>query len=289
MIQYENTTAERGTFQDIFFPTVDGDYIPAAPTRLLREGRFHKDISVIAGWTYNDGSIFTDTSLDSATGVDTYLQKAYPNLNATTRQTLTTSLYPLDTFTAAAAISGAPSAYFLQAAQIYRDINFACPAIDVTHRVAQYSPQTPVYLYDFNTTSFGLLEQFANATFLGVIHTSDILFAFNQPALGGILPISDEQKAIGGRVSGSWARYVTRGTPTASAAGDNSLAGWNVAYSKSQAMVKEANVGEVNVRVIGGSSAGQHVLRMNSGGVEEMLLRRCAFVNTMNIQRQVQT
>ena len=288
VIRYEDITAERGSYQDIFYPTVDGEYIPAAPTRLLREERFHRNVSVVAGWTYNDGSIFTDTTLSDAEGVDGYLRKAYPDFNATTRRTLTASLYPVASFEAPAEAAGAPSAYFLQAATIYRDINFACPAIDVTHRVAQYSPRTPVYLYDFNTTSFGLLEQFANATFLGAIHTSEILFAFNQPALGGLLPISEEQKVLGGRVSGSWARFAARGTPTAGAGG-NSLADWDVAYSKAQAAVKGAGVSEVNVRVIGGPSAGQHVLRTNSAGVEERLLRRCAFINSLDVQRQVQT
>ena len=291
VIQYENITAERGTFQDIFYPTVDGEYIPARPSRLLREGRFHRNVSVIAGWTFNDGSLFTDTTLADADGVDGYLQKAYPHLNATTRRTLTADFYPVADFEAPARASGAPSSYFLQAARIYRDINFACPAIDVARRIKQYSsPKTAVYLYGFNSTSFGLLENFANATFLGAIHTSEILFAFNQPALAGLLPISEEQKALGGRVSGSWAGFARTGAPTAAdTAEDESLVDWDGAYTAAQARMKGAGVSEVNVRVIGGPSAGQHVLRMDGDGVERDLLRRCAFVNSLVVQRQVQT
>ena len=284
VIKYENLTATAGTYQDIFYPTVDNDYIPAAPNVLLRQGKFHKNISVIAGWTYNDGSLFTDPNLSSSSDVDEYLQKAYPFLNSTTRQHLTTTLYPLPPFNSLATTLSAPSPYFLQAANIYRDINFACPALFTTQQITLHSPNTSTYLYDFNTTSFGLLEQFANATFLGVLHTSEILFAFNRPALGGLLPISDEQKNIGRRVSGSWARFASTGKPTEAVAAtkDDALADWDAGFNKT---------GEVNVRVIGGPNADQHTLKLNGDGdgVEARLLERCAFVNSEEVQRQVQT
>jgi carboxylesterase type B len=40
---------EHGQNTDIWLPSVDGDFLPDKPSRLIRTGRFHK-MPVIAGW-----------------------------------------------------------------------------------------------------------------------------------------------------------------------------------------------------------------------------------------------
>ena len=105
------------------------------------------------------------------------------------------------------------------------------------------------------------------------------------------MPISNEQKDIGRRVSGSWARFANTGRPTEAVAAskDDALGDWDVAFNST---VVEGGVvpKEMNIRVIGGPNAGQHTLKLNGGdGVEKRLLERCTFINSEEVQRQIQT
>ncbi|KAK4949852.1 hypothetical protein LTR10_011694 [Elasticomyces elasticus] len=283
VIQYENITASELS-QDIFFPVVDGDFIPAAPSTLLRTGQFHKNISVIAGWNYNDGSIFTSPTLNNSVDVCAFVNASYPHLNTTTLGTLM-SLYPINDFAAtAAAVNISP--YFLQGAAIWRDVNFACPAIDVAHHVAQYGSQS--YLYELNATTFDTVLQLANASFEGVIHVSDVPFVFNDANLG--LGITAAQQVVQTRMSGSWARFAATGDPSGNA--NNTFADWTQALNKTGAAVKGQAVQQASVRVIGGPSAGQHVLNKTTqggSGIEPQLLTRCAFINSVDFYQQIQT
>lgn len=283
VLEYENMTASE-TSQDIFFPAVDGDFIPSAPSNLLRTGQFHKNISVIAGWTYNDGSIFTSPALNSSEQVQGFVLASYPHLNATTVAALL-SLYPVDDYVSAAeAVTISP--YFLQAAEIYRDINFACPAIDVAFHVAHSGAHS--YLYEMNATAYDTLLQLVNATFEGVLHTSEIPFVFNNANIGfGITPAKQVTQT---RMSGSWARFVATGNP--SGAANITLSDWHLAFNQTQAAANGESVPQASVRVIGGPSAGQHefmVAGQSAGAVEPDLLKKCAFINSPSFYQQIQT
>ncbi|OAP55894.1 hypothetical protein AYL99_10046 [Fonsecaea erecta] len=285
VLLFENSTTStqaNGASQDLFFPTVDGNYIPAPPSTLIRTGRFHKNISVIAGWTENDGSIFVPPTLNGSTDAQAFLHSSYPNLNSTTLSSLI-SLYPINEFMASAqAFQISP--FFLQASQIYRDINFACPAIDVAHRVTQYGSAS--YLYVLNTTSLTSVLQLFNATFEGVLHFSDVPLVFNQPNVGFGTTAAANLTAT--RMSGSWAHFASTGNPSGNSA--ITLSNWTLAYNKSQAAVTSQNVTGASIRVIGGPNAGQAELSSNAGAaIEPQLLRRCAFINSPAFYQQVQT
>ena len=281
VLEFENITTTGGASQDIFFPTVDGTYVPAAPSTLLRTGRFHKNISVIAGWNENDGSIFVPPTLANSSAVLVYLQFTYPNLTSATVSRLV-SLYPITGFLAAAQAQ-AISPYFLQVSQIYRDVNFACGAIDVAHRVAQYNSAS--YLYVLNTTSLASVLSLFNATFEGVIHFSDVPFVFNQPNVGFGTTATANLTAT--RMSGSWAHFATTGNPSGNSA--ITLAGWTQAFNKSEAAVKSQNVTGATVRVIGGPGAGNAQLSLGPKGVELGLLQRCEFINSAAFYQQLET
>jgi carboxylesterase type B len=53
----------------IFIPTAPSSFIPDAPSKLLRSGRFTRNIDMIAGWNENDASLFTPSTLNSTLGV----------------------------------------------------------------------------------------------------------------------------------------------------------------------------------------------------------------------------
>ncbi|KIX97310.1 uncharacterized protein Z520_06762 [Fonsecaea multimorphosa CBS 102226] len=282
VLLFENSTTStqaNGVSQDLFFPTVDGSYVPAAPSTLIRTGRFHKNISIIAGWNENDGSIFAPPTLNGSTATQAFLHSSYPHLNSTTLSSLT-SLYPISDFVAAAKASQI-SPFFLQASQIYRDINFACPAIDVAHRVTQFGSAS--YLYVLNTTSLTSVLQLFNATFEGVIHFSDVPFVFDQPNVGFGTTAAANLTAT--RMSGSWAHFASTGNPSGNST--ITLSGWTPAYNKSQAAVTSQNVTGASVRIIGGPNAGQ--AQLPSAVIEPQLLHRCAFINSPAFYQQLQT
>jgi len=282
VLQFENTTSANGAFQDIFFPTIDGSYVPAAPSTLIRAGRFHKDVAVIAGWNENDGSIFAPPTLNGSSAVLAYLHSAYPNLSSTTLSRLV-SLYPISAFQAAAQ-SLAISPFFLQASLIYRDVNFACGAIDVAHHVARFNSAS--YLYVLNTTSLASVLSLFNATFEGVIHFSDVPFVFNQPNVGFGTTAAANLTAT--RMSGSWAKFATSGFPSGNTA--TTLAGWTQAFNKSEAAVTSQNVTGATVRVIGGPDAGNAKLTLSANDVVEPgLIERCQFINSAGFYQQLQT
>ena len=223
VLQFENITTANGSSQDIFFPTVDGKYVPAAPSTLIRTGRFHKKVAVITGWNENDGSIFAPPTLNSSSAVKAYVHSSYPNLNSTTLSRLI-SLYPVGGFQAAAQ-AATISPYFLQAAQIYRDVNFACQAIDVSHHVAHAGSAS--YLYALNITSLSSVLSLFNVSFEGVIHFSDVPFVFNQPNVGFGTTAAANLTAT--RMSGSWAHFASTGNPSGDSA--VTLSGWTQASS----------------------------------------------------------
>ena len=282
MLRFENITTAAGASQDIFFPTIDGSYVPGATSTLLRTGRFHKNVSIIAGWNENDGSIFVPPILTNSSAVEGYLHYTYPNLTSNTLSTLI-SLYPVDGF-AASAQAFQISPFFLQASQIYRDVNFACPAIDIAHHVARFNSTT--YLYVLNTTSLASVLALFNATFEGVLHFSDVPFVFNQPNVG--FGVTAALNLTAARVSGSWARFATTGNPSGNP--DVTLSGWTPAFNRTQAAITSQNVTEATVRVIGGPTAGNANLTLKAGDVVEPgLLQRCQFINSPAFYQQLQT
>lgn len=283
VMDYEDDYEDAGGEEDIFFPTLDGTYIPAAPSTLLRTGKFHRNISVIAGWTYNDGSLYVPADLNNASGVQTTIHLSYPGLNSTTLKILI-SLYPVDDF-AAAAKSLNISSYYLQAAEIYRDINFACQSLDVAHHVAQHG--SPSYLYELNATSFTSVLEDADALYIGVLHTSDIPYVFNQPDQG--LGITAADNITAARMSGSWARFATIGDPSGD--GSTALAGWTQAFNRSEAANSSQTIQHASVHVIGGPNAGQRDLKLGGGRdvIEPALLKRCELINSVEFYRQMQT
>jgi len=293
VLEYENQTAADGLAQDIFFPTTDDDLIPGPPSQLLKQGKFHKNISVITGWAENDGSIFSSPEVRNDSAAIVYLSIQYPHLTPATVQELL-HLYPASDFTAQARNADNPNgtASFFQSAQIYRDINFACPALDTAFRVAAHG--APAYIYALNQTALTLLLDFAGVAYYGVIHVSDIPYVFDNTAsvLG-----SANDAALASRMSGSWVSFARTGEPTTStgrgnATGNETLNDWPYAFGGQQHLLNlAAKNGTVMpssavVRVIGGPSGG--IKTYGTSGPEQ-LIKRCSFINSAGFYAQIQT
>jgi len=264
---YENMTSTT-TAQDIFFPVVDNSFIPAAPSTLLRTGQFHQNISIITGWNYDDGTIFTDPSISTSNETLDYISSQYPYLNTTTLNTLLDLYSP--SYFIPAAITLNISAELLRSARIWRDVNFACPALLVAQSVAASGSAS--YVYQLNATAFAPLLARANASYLGIIHLSDVPYVFNNVSL---FTSNSAHTQLAKLMSGSWANFATAGSPT----GDTTLQDWPMA-------IPAANETQAVVRIIGGIGDGARTYSLYS---PDELLRRCTFINSPEFYAQTQT
>jgi carboxylesterase type B len=214
-IAYEFQVNPVGGF-DVFVPVSPSKFLPDAPSKLLRQGRFAKKIDIITRWNENDGSIFISSNISTTAELVEFLQKDHPGLtNSTIDEML--ELYPVSEFPADPAATVSPE--FFRGSQIQRDLNFVCPSLLIAQAMANYSlSNTTTQLYALNATVFFELEKKEDITFDGVSHFSDIQFVFNQAAA---FNVSQADIELASHMSGSWAAFANTGKPTLTEDGGN--------------------------------------------------------------------
>ena len=77
-----------------FFPNVDGDLIPDIPLRLYSQGKFNKDLAMIAANNNNEASLLTNNSVTTDAQYDDYIQVNFPSAPQHVRDYITNTLYP---------------------------------------------------------------------------------------------------------------------------------------------------------------------------------------------------
>lgn len=264
--------------------------LPAPQSQLLRLGNFSKNIDLVAGWNHDDGAIFVDSDITTDAAVLAEALRPLQLDNATASAVLT--LYPLSSFNNVTSGNNTATAQYMRAAQIFRDITFTCPSIFMAEAMYNHSnaSTTTSYLFENNVTTYATAEKSGNASYLGVIHTSELAFvfddvassAYNMSVLGGV---DQADVALGAMWSGSWAKFVTDGNVSG---GNETLQGWSEIVG-AQANETSVLAGELDVMVIGGPHAGLTTTDDKSGPLtNEMLVQRCAFWNSEELQKQLQ-
>lgn len=197
---------------NVFESVAHTTFIPDAPSKLLYQGRFAKNITMITGWKENDGSILAPSAIRTEHDLQVWMQAANPGLwlkPATIAEAL--DLYPPTLFH-----DDLPeniTAQYFCAAQILRDTWFTCPSLLLAQAMANhFGRATRNYIYALNESVFEPLFAEANISYLGVSHGSDIPFVFNE-ASAAAFDASKEDIALGSRVSGSWAAFAQDGVP----------------------------------------------------------------------------
>lgn len=199
-------------------PTVDKDFLPDAPSKLVRSGRFHKNVDAILGWNLNDASIFTTPTIKDEAGLIKELQNSIPALSKESTSRLL-SLYPAHDFHDA---NNASASYY-RAARIKRDFGYTCPSLLTAKAIEHYS-HSRAYLYQLEQTPLARALKFLNQSYSGVPHFSDIFYVFNEASvlLDDGATQSDVKLASG--VSAAWARFAATGDP--SVYSKDSLGAW---------------------------------------------------------------
>lgn len=264
---------------DIWLPAVDGDFLPAAPSQLIKEGRFGK-VTTMIGWCENDLTAFTDTSIATDAQVHDFVQTYIPTMTSANVAALL-DLYPISSFRADEAAG--LSAQFYRAAQIFRDILMVCQPLSYASALAARG--NAVYLYDWNqTVSDQVIEGLTGETGYGVIHTSDLEYVFGNLSVydDGEYPFhaSPADLALVSRGSRSWSTFASTGKP-GDLKGPDTFAGFTVAFPGKD---------EIDVFVAGGPHEGLSPIdgpRALEALKVQGLREKCAFINSDEIIEQL--
>ncbi|KAL1639144.1 hypothetical protein SLS58_008231 [Diplodia intermedia] len=208
-----------------FYPTVDGDIMPAYPTTLLHAGRF-AHIPHLYGTNSDEGTdnAPADGTVNTAADLRHYLLHrtgfAYPE-PAVDRLL---ALYPDDAASGIPLDTGATTfaelgAQYKRAAAIVGDAFYHAPRLDDARHYARGHADT--YVYRFNTRAYvPNATTTENATYLnpaflppaykGVAHFAEVAFVFGDPERVGPW---GEYRALSAAMGERWIRFAWTGRP----------------------------------------------------------------------------
>ena len=263
---------------DIWLPVVDNDFLPAAPSTLVREGRF-ANVTTMIGWCQNDLTLFTDPAIQTPEDTRNFIAAYVPDLTTANVDKLL-SLYPVSDFLAEATTT--LSSEFFRAARVFRDILMTCQPIFYAQHIAKAG--NDVYLYDWNQTILEpILELGTGAAGWGPIHTSEFAYIFgnlshyNTSGYPFDPTTADYELAVRG--SRSWSTFAATGRP--SLAGHDTFKGFTLAFP---------NEHDTYIFVAGGPSEGLSAIdggKSKQAVREQKLRERCAFINSPEIIEQL--
>jgi len=292
LVQLQTDTAgDSANIGDEWLPVVDGDFLPAAPSQLLREGRFAA-IPTMMGYTEDDTSPFVEIDITTDNDTTTFFRSYAPGMSEANLKHLL-SLYPVEDFKPSANLSAQHS----RSSRILRDILMVCEPLLYGRALAEKGQH--VYYYAHNQTVVDAALDSLGLPGLGVVHTSEFAYMFNNishydskrmllrfkmPPPADKTTVydypyhptpSDEQLAI--RATRSWSTFASIGRPSRD--GHGTLEGWKSAFAVEN---------RTRVFVIGSDEEGLHSLGGESAIGREKIEERCAFINSPEIVEQLQ-
>ncbi|KAK7752075.1 hypothetical protein SLS62_006041 [Diatrype stigma] len=289
-----------------FYPTVDGDFFPDRPSKLLRAGKFAKGVPVIGSWVTNDGAWYPLPTVSSDEDVLASVALWLPGLSASTQARLL-ELYPLADFAGMVrpAYDGPISPQYYRAAQITRDFWFACPALGFAWHYARHGGAGPdpaqVRLYEHNATRYTPVFEAMGVPMWRVAHLSDIPYVLNTRRVGGGADNSAAQRRLAKVVSRSIAEFVTSAGPPVGGGSRGGIEAWPPAFENvTQAeLLAEGLPSKVSLALFGGRDLSAPVTisqdRDSQTGASEAsravgwerLFERCGFINSEKVVDEV--
>lgn len=276
---------------DIWLPAIDGSFIPAAPSTLVQTGNFTQ-MPIVVGWTRNDATLFTPSTIETDADTKDFVGSYYPYLSEENVDTLM-DLYPSSDFSANATAN--LTAEFYRSAEIFRDILLTCPSFFFGHAMASkyYSNNAsnasiPVYIYEQNQTVLADFLDSQGAPGLGVIHTSELAYVFGNftpyehTSPAGLISPGASDYALLRQESRSWSTFAALGQT--SLASKDTLQGWEPAYAAGAGMLN------ASVYVVGGPTPGMSALDgegSNPDVAAQKLRERCGFLNSDDVIEQL--
>ncbi|KAF3389019.1 Secreted lipase [Penicillium rolfsii] len=270
-IEYEFSVANFGF--DAWEPTAPSPFIPDNPSTLLTTGRFAHNIDILAGWTEDDGSFFTPSTINSTQDVVKFIYSNYPSLSKQNVQKAL-DLYPVTSF------SDLPkeniSAQYFRASRLLRDSQ-SCSSLYMIRMNQKYSnKKTSNYLYVLNQTMFAPLFAKQETTYLGVSHFSDIPYVFNQAKTRYSFLATPSDAKLSTEISSSWASFAATGDPSGR---PGTVTNWPGASDQLPS-------NKYNLRVLGGPNDGLKSISNDKNSYEQ-LMERCDFWTSAEVFQQM--
>ncbi|KAI0159790.1 putative lipase [Xylariaceae sp. FL1272] len=273
---FEGSTA---TFPGEWFPSVDGDFWPAAPSELLRDGRF-ANVNMMIGWTEDDLTLYTPATIQTAQDTYDFVRASYPGISAENLDKLL-ALYKTDDFAADAQSNH--SSEFYRSSRISRDIVMVCQSLLVGHALAQAGNN--VFHYDWNQTIVGpALASVRGLYGVGVPHTAEFAYVFGNLSAYDVngYPFEPTEKdyALAIRGSRSWSTFACTGSPSLDS--HDTFIGFERAYRTGD--------GDPYIFVVGGPREGLSAVDgpLATEEIEAQKIReRCALLNSPELIEQL--
>ena len=264
---------------DIWLPVVDGDFLPAAPSELIREGRFAK-VPTMMGWTDDDLNFFIDLDITTAEDTHDLISGYIPGVTSENVNGLL-SLYPVSDFTWRE--NDVASAELFRSGRIIRDILMVCEPIWYADHLVRHGNKD-VYLFDWNQTVLEpLLEESTGAPGLGPVHTAEFAYVFGNVSAYDLpdFPFEPTEKdyTLAQRGSRSWSTFASTGKPSLD--GHDTFEGFGQAFQ---------NKRDIYVFVAGGPHEGLSAIdgRHSTSALEmQRLKERCDFINSPEMIEQL--
>ncbi|KAF1961648.1 alpha/beta-hydrolase [Byssothecium circinans] len=273
---------------DVWLPSVDGDFLPDAPSKLLNEGRFGNATYMI-GWMQGDLDYFTNFSISSESDVFDFIHAYLPGLDTEllTKQGGLLDRYPVSEFHPPAGTN--LTANFYRASRIFRDIVMVCEPLYMAEALNRYGNQ--VYLYNWNQTILPpILTALYNISGLGVIHTSEFAYIYGNLSAYNVseYPFNPSQQDydLMHRGSRSWTAFAAKGRVDES---DGGVKGLKQAYWGDE-MYGAPDPGYPYIYTFGGDMEGLFPIEGNESPEVvrgQRLAERCAAWNTPKIISQI--
>lgn len=265
-------------FGDVWLPTVDGDVLPDAPSKLVEQHRFRKNVDVMIGWTQDEFGFLPDSSIKTEKDVRQQVSSIYPAISPTNLDELM-ALYPVSDFHGNEKAGVTAQGY--RSARIYRDIFFVCQPFLVGQQLANTGSN--VYHYHWNQTLLtDILKVGMNITGRGIIHESEFAYLFgnfsNYDYKGTSLPATSPDYELLKVASRTWSTFASTGRPGKK--GLKTFQGFEKAY----------NSKEISLFVAGGPHQGFTPIDGPKALLEikaQRLRERCAFLNSAEMISQL--
>lgn len=263
---------------DIWFPAVDGDFLPAAPSELIRQGRL-ANVTAMIGWADNDVSYLTEPSIETANDTRVFFQTYAPTMTDANVDKLL-ALYPVSEF------QGNPdadlSAEFYRAARVFRDIMMTCPPLWYGAHLAA-AGGSDVYYYAWNQSLLDPILAYVGYPGQGVVHTSELAYVFGNLSHYDVhgypfAPVEADH-ALLRRGSRSWSTFVSTGRPGLE--GLETFQGFRSAFDEpDQTYVFVAGGPDEGISALDGPGA-------SPGLAAQRLRERCGFINSPDMIEQL--
>jgi carboxylesterase type B len=278
---------------DIWLPSVDGDFLPAAPSTLIRTGRFATTTTML-GWCEDDVTFFTDPTITTPADTHAFITSYLPGVSPANIATLLT-LYPTSDFTPRATPGLSPE--FFRTARIFRDLLMVCPPLWYGAHLARAggSNAAGVYLYDWNQTVLEpVLRRETGRAGWGPVHSSEFAYVFGSvgeyDAAGYPVEPTEADYALVGRGARAWAGFAATGRPGGHGGGGGGGGGEEGFRGFERAFGGGDGEEEVRVFVVGGPEEG--LSSIDGRGAREAVRRqrlreRCAFINSDEMIEQM--